>query len=238
VSRERQGRVRQEQFIRVKKSDIHRDYELHERLGAGAFGEVFRCVGRRTREERAVKVLKRNIFSNPRVKEQFLQEFTVLKRTSHPNVLRIFEIYHHDSFMYIISELCAGGTLADLLKRIPRPGQQLTQEILVQLFRGVNYLHTLNILHRDIKPENLAFTRELHEHSTTEEVDLRIIDFGLAIEGQEKVFKDWAKIGTVSYMAPEVFNGVYSIKCDSWSCGVVMYQLIAGGNPFKSINSL
>jgi serine/threonine protein kinase len=74
-----------------------------------------------------VKVLKRNIFTNPRVKEQFLQEFQVLRRTSHPNILRVFEVYHFGGFMYIVSELCQGGTLADLLRRLPRPSPEVTR---------------------------------------------------------------------------------------------------------------
>jgi serine/threonine protein kinase len=179
-------------------------------------------VGKGTGEERAVKVLRRNIFSNPRVKEQFMQEFQVLRRASHPNILRVFEVYHFAGFMYIVTELCSGGTLSYLLRRM-RPSVALLQEILLQLFRGVAYLHSLGIIHRDIKPDNLAFTRHIHQHSSREQVDLRIIDFGLAVEQPASVFKDWAKVGTISYMAPEVFDGIYSAKCDAWACGVVMY---------------
>lgn len=139
--------------------------------------------------------------------------------------------------MYIVTELCPGGTLSDLLRHM-RPSKELVQEILLQLFRGVAYLHSLGIIHRDIKPDNLAFIKQLHEHSPREQVDLRIIDFGLAVEQPANVFKDWSKIGTVSYMAPEVFDGLYSLKCDAWSCGVVMYQLLTWTNPFKQANSL
>jgi calcium-dependent protein kinase len=116
-----QNKIEQEQFIRIKKYDISKDYTFLEKLGEGAFGEVYKCENRRTGEARAVKILKRNIFTNPRVKEQFLQEFNILKKTSHPNIIRIYEIYQFSNYMYIISELCSGGSLGDFLRHVPKP---------------------------------------------------------------------------------------------------------------------
>jgi serine/threonine protein kinase len=66
---------------------------------------------------------------------------------------------------------------------------------------------------------------------------LRIIDLGLAIEEKEKIFKDWTNIGTYNYMAPESFGGIYSTKCDSWSCGVIMYALLLDFNPFRGFDA-
>jgi serine/threonine protein kinase len=75
-------------------------------------------------------------------------------------------------------------------------------EILRQIFLGVNYLHHKSIIHRDLKPDNIVFITPLNESSTPEEVDLRIIDFGLAVEEKDCIFKDWANIGTYNFMAP------------------------------------
>lgn len=71
-----------------------------------------------------------------------------------------------------------------------------------QLLTGVNYLHANNIVHRDIKPDNIVFVNKLDCCSKAEEVDLRIIDLGLAVEEKEKIFRDWKNIGTYNYMAP------------------------------------
>lgn len=97
-------------------------------------------------------------------------------------------------------------------------------------------MHHLNIIHRDIKPDNIALMNEINQFSSPQDIDVRIIDFGLAIQIDQKIFKDWAKIGTINYMAPEVFSGVYSTKCDVWACGVIMYLLYTNHHPFKGLS--
>lgn len=104
--------------------------------------------------------------------------------------------------MYIVTELCLGGTLSNLMKSNPILPEHLTKAILLQLFQAVAYLHGQKILHRDLKPDNVVFVRSLNASSSAEDVDLRLIDFGLASEEKEKIFRDWAQIGTRSYMAP------------------------------------
>lgn len=104
--------------------------------------------------------------------------------------------------MCIVTELCSGHSLASYLKDKVKFTYETKREILRQLFLGVNYLHHMNITHRDLKPDNIVFIRQLTERSTPDEVDLRIIDLGLAIEEKQKVFKDWINIGTYNYMAP------------------------------------
>lgn len=93
----------------------------------------------------------------------------------------------------------------------------------------------MNIIHRDLKPDNIVFINEMTEQTKPEDVDLRIIDLGLAVE-DGKAFKDWANIGTYNFMAPEVFNGFYSNKCDSWACGLIAYLLLLGLSPFKGFD--
>ena len=67
-----------------------------------------------------------------------------------------------------------------------------------------------------------------------EAMDIRLIDFGLATTYKSRHMKDKEKIGTWTHMAPEVIKGWYSPACDVWSCGIVLYYLIAGYNPFRS----
>ena len=101
-----------------------------------------------------------------------------------------------------------------------------------QIIYGINYLHQNKIIHRDLKPENIMLVNSLTEDSRIEDIDVKIIDFGLSTSFEKQPFKTWTKIGTAYYMAPEIFNGIYSTKGDVWSCGVIMHLLLLGTNPF------
>lgn len=72
-------------------------------MGEGSFGEVYKCIHKATNQVRAVKKLKRNLLINPKIKQQFLQEFSILKKVDHPNILKIFEIYEVKNSVSIVS---------------------------------------------------------------------------------------------------------------------------------------
>ncbi len=107
-----------------------------------------------------------------------------------------------------------------------------------KLLSAIAYMHNKKIIHRDLKLENMVFRRKFNKESTEEEIDVKIIDFGASKELNCLYTKDKPEIGTTSYMAPEVFEGFYSPKCDIWSCGVIFYVLCIGLNPFKTLSKL
>lgn len=94
-------------------------------------------------------------------------------------------------------------------------------------------MHRLKIVHRDIKLDNIVLVNRIHSVGEIEELDVRIIDFGLARVMAGQRVKDREKIGTYTYMAPEVLKGVYSSKCDLWSTGIMLCTMLCGENPFK-----
>lgn len=96
----------------------------------------------------------------------------------------------------------------------------------------MNYIHQMGIIHRDIKPENVLLLNSIDSHSKPSDVCIKIIDFGLSTPFTEKYFKDWKKIGSLMYLAPEAFSGIYSTKCDMWGCGIVAHMLLLGFNPY------
>jgi calcium-dependent protein kinase len=98
--------------------------------------------------------------------------------------------------------------------------------MMTKLLKAINHCHTEGIAHRDIKPENIMIT---------DDGDLKLIDFGLSKQVKDKKMK--TIVGTPYYIAPEVLQGKYGVKCDIWSLGVIMYILLSGYLPFGGDNA-
>lgn len=95
-----------------------------------------------------------------------------------------------------------------------------------KLFGALHHMHAQNVVHRDIKPENIMLA---------EDGELKLIDFGLS-KRQEGTKKMKTIAGTPYYMAPEVLDGQYDTKCDTWSLGVLLYVFMSGYLPFQGEN--
>ena len=121
----------------------------------------------------------------------------------------------------------SGGTLEDTLKTKAVHTGELIQKIIKDILTGLNYLDSIHIMHRDIKPENVIIREEDNRWV--------IADFGLAAHSNEDYIYD--KCGTMGYIAPEIMelneNEKYAQACDTYSLGVIAYQLIVGELPFK-----
>jgi calcium-dependent protein kinase len=104
-----------------------------------------------------------------------------------------------------------------------------------KILNATAYMHSKNIIHRDLKLENIVFLKKIDLKTKEEEIDLKIIDFGAAKILTYKKIKDNCEIGTYTHMAPEVIEGVYSTKCDVWSCGIILHILLSGISPFRGL---
>ena len=197
---------------------------IFNKLGRGHFGTVRTAKIRASCDKKfAVKTIDKERAKDPTYASE--QEWEILKRIDHPNIIRFYETYEDDKFCHIITDYCTGG---DLLDRVISKGSINEQEcslIMEKLFGAVKYLHEHGIMHRDIKPENCLFSDE------SETAEIKLIDFGLSskfVPGQ----KFHTAVGTMSYVAPEVLKGSYDYRCDYWSLGVMMYVLLSGAPPF------
>mmetsp|Transcript_38118 Transcript_38118/g.89334 ORF Transcript_38118/g.89334 Transcript_38118/m.89334 type:complete len:683 (-) Transcript_38118:116-2164(-) len=201
----------------------------NKQLGKGSFGTVHKGKVKATKAIRAIKTI-----SKERMKEKIAllkEEITIMKMVDHPNIIRLNEVFEDMVNMYIVMELCGGGSLQG---RIGRNGLKDTDAAVMmqQLLRAVGYIHSQGICHRDLKPENclLAENTSLHKNS------LKVSDFGVSCVMLSDTQELHSKSGTPSYMAPEVFARSYGKACDIWSCGVIMYEMIGGSVPFKAPN--
>lgn len=154
-----------------------------------------------------------------------------MKLIRHPNVIRMFEVMASKTKIYIVMEFVTGGELFDKIATRGRLKEDEARQYFQQLINAVDYCHSRGVYHRDLKPENLLL-----------DVNglLKVSDFGLSALPQQ-VREDGllhTTCGTPNYVAPEVINnkGYDGAKADLWSCGVILFVLMAGYLPFEESN--
>mmetsp|Transcript_30643 Transcript_30643/g.55908 ORF Transcript_30643/g.55908 Transcript_30643/m.55908 type:complete len:544 (+) Transcript_30643:45-1676(+) len=200
------------------------EYELAEKLGAGAFGTVYLGKHRASGAIRAVKTIKKES-----QREALDNEIKLMKSVDHPNIVRIYEVFEDSCFMHLVMELCTGGELLDKLVEEMGFSERQASLVMQQVLGAVSHLHAFSICHRDLKPQNFLIHEKGHP---VEKCVVKVADFGLSRSYKDgTVFK--SPVGSPSYTAPEVLNGSYTQTCDLWSCGVITYVLLSASLPFR-----
>ena len=163
---------------------------------------------------------------------EIIKQINILKTLDHPNIIKIYEFYSTDKYIYIINELCTGGELFNKIVEVKYFTESTACFIMRQLLSAVAYCHEKGVIHRDLKPENILI--ESSEEKDKEYFHIKIIDFGTCEILKKKKLTE--QIGTSFYIAPEVLKNGYNEKCDLWSCGVILYILLCGSPPFYGKN--
>ena len=216
-------------FIGEHIANINQSYNFIKELGQGSYGHVLRVQSIATGHIYACKKMNKRKITN---KARFKTEIDLLRATDHPNIIKLYDIFEDNVFIYLIMEECTGGEFFDRLAKRAKQNKMYTEKdaakILKQILQAVNYLHAHGVCHRDLKPENILFS------TIAEDSQVKLIDFGLSkvFDGDNNTMK--GAVGTTFYMAPEVITGKYNEKCDVWACGVIMYIMLCGKPPFYS----
>ena len=208
-------------FVRMKEDNIFDEYELKEKLGEGAYGSVYKVQQKFTLYLRAVKAIKKK-HVDP---SEFYNEIELLKALDHPNIIKLFDCYQDKRYYYMVEEYCSGGDLFDYIQKEKFFTERKAGTIFNQLLSAVNHLHKKRIVHRDLKPENIVLIEEKDQ-----DVFIKLIDFGTSITIKGKNLTQ--ELGTIYYIAPEVFMNNYNEKADIWSCGIILYTMLCGHPPF------
>ncbi|CBQ69408.1 related to Serine/threonine protein kinase [Sporisorium reilianum SRZ2] len=217
------------------------NYLLLQTLGEGEFGKVKLGVHKEWGEEVAVKLIKRDKVAtdaaplnlddaaskDPAKMTKVEREIQVLKDVRHPNIVRLYEVIESDRYIGIVLEYASGGELFDHILAHKYLKEEHACRLFAQLISGVSYLHQKKIVHRDLKLENLLLDRNRN---------VIITDFGFANNFEDKRDDLMAtSCGSPCYAAPElvVQDGLYAGSAvDVWSCGVILYAMLAGYLPF------
>lgn len=202
--------------------EIGHRFIILSQLGRGAFGKVYECINVHTHKTVALKVMRKYKLTTKQLSFAE-QECKILQKLNHPNIVKLFALYHTESFLLIEMEYLKEHTLAEYLSN-HRLTEDQSSTIMQTIFMAVSYMHKLKIVHRDLKPENIIF-------ATKDLKSLKIADFGLSTEIELGEKLD-SQAGTCIYMAPEqLYNRKYCETADIWSCGIILYKLLTGQHP-------
>ena len=227
--------IRRKISLLENKGNMAQFYKICEKIKKGCFSKVYKVYHELTGQYRALKVIKKKTINLQDGDRLFLKEIEVLAQIEHPNIIRIFEYFDVEDSYFVIVELAGGYELMDVIKELDYFTEKQAKLIMEQLFSCVSFIHSKGILHRDLKLDNI-----MTENKNLREINIKLIDFGSAycISKTDITKKLKLKIGSPFYMAPEVINGNYDIRCDNWSLGVIMFILLTGEPPFfgKSVS--
>ncbi|XP_017641521.1 CBL-interacting serine/threonine-protein kinase 23-like isoform X2 [Gossypium arboreum] len=206
-------------------------YELGRTLGEGSFAKVKFAKNIETGENVAIKIVDKEKVLKHKMIGQIKREISTMKLIRHPNVIRMYEVMASKTKVYIVLEFVTGGELFNKIACRGRFKEDEARKYFQQLINAVDYCHSRGVYHRDLKPENLL----LDANGV-----LKVSDFGLSALPQQ-VGDDGllhTTCGTPNYVAPEVINnkGYHGAKADLWSCGVILFVLMAGYLPFEHPN--
>ena len=211
--------------------DLYSNYELCNYIGKGGFGRVYKVRHKLSNQYRAMKIIQCKSSSEQHTLA-INKEINILKNLDHPNIIKVYEFYSSEKYVYIINELCTGGELFDKIVDVKHFSESVACNIMRQILSAIAYCHEKGVIHRDLKPENILI--ESSEEKNKDFFNIKVIDFGTCEILKKKKLTE--QIGTSFYIAPEVLKNGYNEKCDLWSCGVILYILLCGSPPFYGKN--
>jgi serine/threonine protein kinase/tetratricopeptide (TPR) repeat protein len=202
-------------------------YEILQLLGEGGMGAVYKARDRELDRFVALKLIRRELSSNPAIVARFKQELLLSHQVTHKNVIRIYDLGDSDGIKFITMEFVEGEDLRSLIlekKKFP-PAEAV--EIIQQVCRALEAAHGVGVIHRDLKPQNVMRDKNGR---------ILVMDFGMArtLEG-DGMTQSGALVGTMEYMSPEqALAKDLDQRSDLFAVGLIFYELLTGRMPYKS----
>jgi 5'-AMP-activated protein kinase, catalytic alpha subunit len=203
-------------------------YVLDETLGRGNFGKVRQARHLETGVEFAVKVVDKRVLEDDLPSNlDIRREMSILRAVDHPNIIHLHEVMVSKSRVYLVMDLARGGDFFQLISKNGRLKEGTARKYFRQLVDAIDHCHQRGVFHRDLKPENILLT---------DDGNLKVTDFGFSAMKDHGRALLKTNCGSPHYCAPEVWNGTQDgydgAKADAFSVGVILFVLLAGGQPF------
>jgi serine/threonine protein kinase len=205
------------------------NYDLLEKVAEGGMGAIYRGRHRETGQIVAIKIMPSHMAQNPVLLKRFEQEFRAASRLDHPNIVRALDYNDNGHTPYLVMEFVEGESLGQKIEREGKMSETDAIRIIAQVAQGLHRAHKQNLVHRDVKPDNILVTPDGLA---------KLADLGLVKETETdlNLTKTGRGLGTPHFMAPEQFRNAKGadIRCDIYSLGATLYQMVTGELPFRS----
>ncbi|KQK07055.1 hypothetical protein BRADI_2g32587v3 [Brachypodium distachyon] len=205
-------------------------YELGRTLGHGTFAKVHHARSLMSNHSVAIKVIDKEKVMRVGMIDQIKREISIMRLVRHPNIVQLHEVMASKTKIYFVMEHVRGGELFSKVAK-GRLKEEVARKYFQQLIGAIDFCHSRGVYHRDLKLENLLLD---------DTDNLKVSDFGLSAlrESQRPDGLLHTTCGTPSYVAPEIINnkGYDGVKADVWSCGIILFVLLAGYLPFHDSN--
>ncbi|KAF5026642.1 hypothetical protein F66182_1268 [Fusarium sp. NRRL 66182] len=221
----------------VSKDDPNISYSKQKKIGQGASGSVYvakiketavgiaRDVLRAQGPRAQVAIKQMDLAHQPR-KELIVNEIMVMKDSRHRNIVNFLDAFlrNNNAELWVVMEFMEGGALTDVIDNNPSISEEQISTICHETCRGLQHLHSQNIIHRDIKSDNVLLDAR---------GNVKITDFGFCAKLTETKSKRATMVGTPYWMAPEVVKQKeYGPKVDIWSLGIMAIEMIESEPPY------
>ncbi|MFO0846068.1 MAG: protein kinase [Gemmataceae bacterium] len=208
-------------------------YDLVEKIAEGGMGAIYKGRDQQTGQVVAIKIMPPHMAANPTLLKRFEQEFKAASKLNHPNIVRALEYGDAGTTPFLVMEFVDGESLGQKIEREKRMSEAEAIRIIAQVAQGLHRAHKMGMIHRDVKPDNIL----LDKNGTAKLADLGLVK---ETETDLNLTKTGRGLGTPHFMAPEQFRNAKNAdaRCDIYSLGATLYQLVTGVLPFKSSGPL
>ena len=203
-------------------------------IARGGMGEVYEAEDQVLHERVALKTIRPEVAGDSRTMDRFLREVHLARTVTHPNVCRIYDVFHHENLAFLTMELLSGETLSQRLERAGKMQPAGALPLVEQMAAALAAAHDAGVIHRDFKSGNVMLVPDDRRPGGVRVV---VTDFGLARRAEAprgtSLTETETVLGTPDYMAPEQIEGrTLTRAADIYALGIVLYEMVTGVRPF------